>query len=132
MISYVIVCKLAFCVSRDDSIYNGNASVTSTWRYSWAATKSVIKVQTFQIIVLQGIIGSLPWTAMVFFTMWFELIGEHEAFFSILTCQCNFAKLYSKITSTTVIARTQLRFLTFVVVQRYHVRFESANYFSLQ
>lgn len=60
---------------RDDSIYNGNASVTSTWRYSWAATKSVIKVQTFQVIVLQGIIGSLPWTAMVFFTMWFELIG---------------------------------------------------------
>ncbi|XP_058777889.1 uncharacterized protein LOC131652129 isoform X1 [Vicia villosa] len=61
--------------SRGDSIYNGNASVTSVWRHSWAATKSVIKVQTFQIIVLQGIIGSLPWTAMVFFTMWFELIG---------------------------------------------------------
>lgn len=51
---------------------------------SWAATKAVIKVKTFQIIVLQGIIGSLPWTAMVFFTMWFELIGEHEASFSML------------------------------------------------
>ncbi|CAJ2646339.1 unnamed protein product [Trifolium pratense] len=61
--------------NRDDLIYNGNASVTSIWRYSWAATKSVIKVPTFQIIVLQGIVGSLPWTAMVFFTMWFELIG---------------------------------------------------------
>ncbi|CAJ2646338.1 unnamed protein product [Trifolium pratense] len=60
---------------KDDLIYNGNASVTSIWRYSWAATKSVIKVPTFQIIVLQGIVGSLPWTAMVFFTMWFELIG---------------------------------------------------------
>ncbi|GAU16589.1 hypothetical protein TSUD_233410 [Trifolium subterraneum] len=59
----------------DGSLYNGNASVTSIWRRSWAATKSVIKVPTFQIIVLQGIIGSLPWTAMVFFTMWFELIG---------------------------------------------------------
>lgn len=46
---------------------------------SWAATKAVIKVKTFQIIGLQVIIGSLPWTAMVFFTMWFELIGEHEA-----------------------------------------------------
>lgn len=68
------------CVSRGDTIYNGNVSVTSTWMYSWAATKSVIKVKTFQIIVLQGIIGSLPWTAMVFFTMWFELIGEHETF----------------------------------------------------
>lgn len=43
---------------------------------SWKATKAVIAVQTFQVIVLQGIIGSLPWTAMVFFTMWFELLGE--------------------------------------------------------
>jgi hypothetical protein len=40
------------------------------------ATRSVMKVKTFQIIVLQGIIGSLPWTAIVFFTMWFELIGR--------------------------------------------------------
>nr|KYP66718.1 hypothetical protein KK1_013024 [Cajanus cajan] len=60
---------------RVDSIYKGNASAASVWIDSWAATKAVIKVQTFQIIVLQGIIGSLPWTAMVFFTMWFELIG---------------------------------------------------------
>ncbi|KAG2632825.1 hypothetical protein PVAP13_2NG126900 [Panicum virgatum] len=47
----------------------------SIWRDSWVATRSVMKVKTFQIIVLQGIIGSLPWTAIVFFTMWFELIG---------------------------------------------------------
>ncbi|XP_027362693.1 uncharacterized protein LOC113870301 [Abrus precatorius] len=60
---------------RDDSTYKGNVSAVSIWKDSWAATKAVIKVQTFQIIVLQGIIGSLPWTAMVFFTMWFELIG---------------------------------------------------------
>jgi len=38
-----------------------------------------MKVKTFQIIVLQGIIGSLPWTAIVFFTMWFELIGTFKA-----------------------------------------------------
>ena len=48
---------------------------TSIWMDSWVAMKSVMKVKTFQIIVLQGIIGSLPWTAIVFFTMWFELIG---------------------------------------------------------
>ncbi|KAJ1288611.1 hypothetical protein BS78_02G101200 [Paspalum vaginatum] len=47
----------------------------SIWRDSLVATRSVMKVKTFQIIVLQGIIGSLPWTAIVFFTMWFELIG---------------------------------------------------------
>uniref|UniRef100_A0A1D1ZFU3 Protein spinster n=1 Tax=Anthurium amnicola TaxID=1678845 RepID=A0A1D1ZFU3_9ARAE len=48
---------------------------SSVWGDSWVAMKAVTKVRTFQIIVLQGIVGSLPWTAMVFFTMWFELIG---------------------------------------------------------
>ncbi|KAJ4760598.1 Major facilitator superfamily protein [Rhynchospora pubera] len=52
----------------------------SLWRDSLIAMKSVMKVQTFQIIVLQGIIGSLPWTSIVFFTMWFELIGfDHKS-----------------------------------------------------
>ncbi|XP_059456079.1 uncharacterized protein LOC132186235 isoform X1 [Corylus avellana] len=63
-------------------IDNGNASssVASIWMESWEAMKTVTKVKTFQIIVLQGIVGSLPWTAMVFFTMWFELIGfDHNS-----------------------------------------------------
>ncbi|KAF9622848.1 hypothetical protein IFM89_034280 [Coptis chinensis] len=47
---------------------------------SWIAMKAVIRVQTFQIIVLQGIVGSLPWTAMVFFIMRFELIGSFSSF----------------------------------------------------
>ena len=65
----------------------GRDSVSgSIWAESWIAMKAVMKVQTFQIIVLQGLVGSLPWTAMVFFTMWFELIGEHVCFyFFILT-----------------------------------------------
>ena len=54
----------------------GGDGVASVWIESWAAMKAVTKVQTFQIIVLQGVVGSLPWTAMVFFTMWFELIGK--------------------------------------------------------
>ena len=56
---------------------SNNGSVSSIWIESWTATKAVIKVPTFQVIVLQGIVGSLPWTAMVFFTMWFELIGQY-------------------------------------------------------
>lgn len=56
-------------------IEKGKASTSSVWLESWMAMKAVMKVQTFQIIVLQGLVGSLPWTAMVFFTMWFELIG---------------------------------------------------------
>ncbi|KAL1215983.1 hypothetical protein V5N11_008929 [Cardamine amara subsp. amara] len=49
--------------------------ISSVWMESWVAIKDVTKLRTFQIIVLQGIVGSVPWTAMVFFTMWFELIG---------------------------------------------------------
>ena len=51
-------------------------SIHSAWLDSWIAIKAVMKVQTFQIIVMQGLVGSLPWMAMVFFTMWLELIGE--------------------------------------------------------
>ncbi|CAN0919497.1 hypothetical protein LINGRAHAP2_LOCUS31489 [Linum grandiflorum] len=62
--------------ARDELIEKSNISTTSMWLESWRAMGSVLKVKTFQVIVLQGIVGSLPWTAMVFFTMWFELIGE--------------------------------------------------------
>ncbi|CAN7076209.1 unnamed protein product [Brassica oleracea var. botrytis] len=47
----------------------------TVWKESWVAIKDVTKLQTFQIIVLQGIVGLVPWNAMVFWTMWFELIG---------------------------------------------------------
>jgi hypothetical protein len=51
-------------------------SLHSMWLDSWVAVNSVIRVRTFQIIVMQGLVGSLPWMAMVFFTMWLELIGK--------------------------------------------------------
>ncbi|KAF8409913.1 hypothetical protein HHK36_002432 [Tetracentron sinense] len=60
---------------RDNLVEKGKAGSAPVWADSWMAMKTVMKVQTFQIIVLQGIVGSVPWTAMVFFTMWFELIG---------------------------------------------------------
>ncbi|KAK9066903.1 hypothetical protein SSX86_014227 [Deinandra increscens subsp. villosa] len=58
-----------------DPRHDSGSGSGSVWAESWTAMKAVMKVQTFQIIVLQGLVGSLPWTAMVFFTMWFELIG---------------------------------------------------------
>ncbi|XP_010446742.1 PREDICTED: uncharacterized protein LOC104729498 [Camelina sativa] len=60
---------------REELMVRKTNSTTSVWNDSWAAAKSVVKVPTFQIIVVQGIVGSFPWTAMVFLTMWFELIG---------------------------------------------------------
>ncbi|KAA8531806.1 hypothetical protein F0562_006477 [Nyssa sinensis] len=71
---------------RDDLVDKRNFSSGSVWLESWTAMKAVMKVQTFQIIVLQGIVGSLPWTAMVFFTMWFELIGfDHNGAAALLS-----------------------------------------------
>ncbi|XP_050938109.1 uncharacterized protein LOC103490411 [Cucumis melo] len=61
---------------RDNLIDQTLPNSSSIWFESWTALKAVMKVHTFQIIILQGIVGSLPWTAMVFFTMWFELIGS--------------------------------------------------------
>lgn len=60
---------------REEFLEKAHAGSPSVWTDSWIAMKAVMRVHTFQIIVLQGIVGSLPWTAMVFFTMWFELIG---------------------------------------------------------
>ncbi|XP_024371232.1 uncharacterized protein [Physcomitrium patens] len=61
-------------------------SIQSAWLDAWIAIKAVMKVRTFQIIVMQGLVGSLPWTAMVFFTMWLELIGfGHKAAASLMS-----------------------------------------------
>ncbi|KAD4888413.1 hypothetical protein E3N88_20486 [Mikania micrantha] len=75
----------------------GGIGSGSVWAESWTAMKAVMKVQTFQIIVLQGLVGSLPWTAMVFFTMWFELIGfDHQkaaTLLSLFGAGCSFGSL---------------------------------------
>lgn len=42
-------------------------------------SKSVLGIQSFQIIVAQGVAGSFPWSALSFAPMWLELIGfSHE------------------------------------------------------
>ncbi|KAL6993629.1 hypothetical protein U1Q18_011741 [Sarracenia purpurea var. burkii] len=71
---------------RENLVDKGSVSSASIWLESWTAMKAVVKVQTFQIIVLQGLVGSLPWTAMVFFTLWFELIGfDHNSTAALLS-----------------------------------------------
>ena len=36
------------------------------------------------LINLQGIVGSLPWNAMVFFTLWLQLLGFSNFMASLL------------------------------------------------
>ncbi|KAM0886303.1 hypothetical protein ACQ4PT_029779 [Festuca glaucescens] len=37
--------------------------------------KDVMRVPTFQILVAQGVAGSVPWSALTFAAMWLELVG---------------------------------------------------------
>lgn len=85
-----------FFFLRDELIQKGNASSMSIWAESWTAMKAVMKVQTFQFIVLQGLVGSVPWTAIVFFTLWFELIGEYAilVYYGHLSYSC-YSLIYS-------------------------------------
>ncbi|RZC45532.1 hypothetical protein C5167_038476 [Papaver somniferum] len=82
---------------RENLVEKGNVSIPSVWSESWRAMKTVTKLQTFQFIVLQGIVGTLPWTAMVFFTMWFQLIGfDHNntaALLSLFAIGCSMGSL---------------------------------------
>lgn len=79
---------LCFSFYHSGDLAQKGSHAKSVLMESWIAMKAVMKVRTFQIIVLQGIIGSLPWTAMVFFTMWFELIGELSVSQNVL---CSFS-----------------------------------------
>lgn len=47
--------------------------------------RGVIGVPTFQIIVAQGIAGSIPWSALNFSVMWLELVGFTHWETSVIT-----------------------------------------------
>ncbi|KAG8047310.1 hypothetical protein GUJ93_ZPchr0008g13262 [Zizania palustris] len=47
--------------------------------------RGVIGVPTFQIIVAQGIAGSIPWSALNFSAMWLELVGFTHWETSVIT-----------------------------------------------
>jgi MFS family permease len=44
-------------------------------KVSWADYKEIITNKTFLVIILQGLIGSMPWNAILFMVTWFEYIG---------------------------------------------------------
>lgn len=47
--------------------------------------RTVVKIQSFQIIVAQGVTGSFPWSALSFTPMWLELTGFSHLQTAILT-----------------------------------------------
>ncbi|WVZ93007.1 hypothetical protein U9M48_039030 [Paspalum notatum var. saurae] len=49
------------------------------------SARRVLGVRTFQIIVAQGIAGSIPWSALNFSAMWLELVGFTNWETSVIT-----------------------------------------------
>jgi MFS family permease len=47
--------------------------------------KDVVRVPTFQILVAQGVAGSVPWSALTFAAMWLELVGFTHWQTSVIT-----------------------------------------------
>jgi MFS family permease len=51
----------------------------AAWEQAKKDIMAVLKLRTFQCILLQGAFGEMPWYAMNFMTMWFELRGFSHA-----------------------------------------------------
>ncbi|KAL3131696.1 hypothetical protein ABBQ38_007988 [Trebouxia sp. C0009 RCD-2024] len=50
----------------------------------WREMKLVMCVPTFLLIVMQGVMGSIPWNALLFFTLYLQLIGMSDFSASML------------------------------------------------
>ncbi|KAI8003544.1 Protein spinster [Camellia lanceoleosa] len=84
----VIVGILVRIFANDPHFPDGDAKLTNPipskpfWsevKDLFQEAKSVVKLQSFQIIVAQGVTGSFPWSALSFAPMWLELTGfTHE------------------------------------------------------
>ncbi|CAL8464837.1 g4372 [Coccomyxa elongata] len=44
----------------------------------------MMSIPTFALIIVQGIVGSIPWTALVFFTLYLQLLGMSDFAASVL------------------------------------------------
>ena len=46
-----------------------------TARQVWADIRAVLGIRSFQVLIVQGVVGSVPWQAMAMFTVWLQLRG---------------------------------------------------------
>jgi hypothetical protein len=53
--------------------------------HAYASISDIMQLRTFQIIVAQGIVGTMPWNAIAFFTLWLQLLGFSDWHASVLT-----------------------------------------------
>ncbi|KAI7836114.1 hypothetical protein COHA_009993 [Chlorella ohadii] len=60
------------------------AAAPLTWQQVVRDVRIVLGIRSFQIIVLQGIVGSIPWVAMTWFTTWLQLLGFSDLYAATL------------------------------------------------
>jgi hypothetical protein len=63
----------------------GGGGAGGGWRSTLAEMRGVVCLRSFGIIVLQGIVGTTPWSALAFLTLYFELLGFSDGAASLLT-----------------------------------------------
>lgn len=54
-------------------------SVDHILRKAVSDVKFVVSIPSFKMVVLQGIVGTSPWNAILFLTMWLQLLGFTDA-----------------------------------------------------
>ncbi|KAL6645119.1 hypothetical protein ACP70R_016727 [Stipagrostis hirtigluma subsp. patula] len=71
----VSLAALTWLLAADRRPSNTKATAAATVAELVREAKGVVTVPTFQIIVAQGVAGSVPWSALSFAAMWLELVG---------------------------------------------------------
>ncbi|KAL6648539.1 hypothetical protein ACP70R_012763 [Stipagrostis hirtigluma subsp. patula] len=66
---------LTWLLAADPRPSSTKATAAATVAELVREAKGVVSVPTFQIIVAQGVAGSVPWSALGFAAMWLELVG---------------------------------------------------------
>lgn len=73
----LIIVQVAFCPHAHHVTWlTGRFSLCHAWLYKMPCTQ--------QLLFVQGIVGSIPWTALVFFTLYLQLLGMTDFAASLL------------------------------------------------
>uniref|UniRef100_A0ACD5X524 Uncharacterized protein n=1 Tax=Avena sativa TaxID=4498 RepID=A0ACD5X524_AVESA len=75
LLSVALAVSTWFLASDPRPISRSKMTTASVAKELILEAKDVMRVPTFQILVAQGVAGSVPWSALTFAAMWLELVG---------------------------------------------------------
>jgi MFS family permease len=70
-----LLAALTWLLGADPRPSTGKATAAAALAQLVWEARDVVRVPTFQIIVAQGVAGTIPWSALSFAAMWLELVG---------------------------------------------------------